>query len=184
MRRIDARRGTENFKALFPTEFELLTKNHQGGPKGPPIRSRVKRIESMFYKFLWNEKPDLIKKTKIIQDYASDGLQMVDLTSFIQSLKLSCLKRLINKTTAWTTIAKQEHIDPYKLFKCVSCFDCSPRWTAPAPGHANCQTRSVLGSDGGRRRPERSLPQATLGPAYQPAQGRTQVGERGGGTRR
>ena len=42
MRRIDARRGTEKFKALFPTEFELLTKNHQGGPKGPPpIRSRV-----------------------------------------------------------------------------------------------------------------------------------------------
>ena len=41
MRRIDARRGTENFKALFPTEFELLTKNHQGGPNGHPIRSRV-----------------------------------------------------------------------------------------------------------------------------------------------
>ena len=38
MRRIDARRGTENFKALFPTEFELLAKNQQGGggPFGPP----------------------------------------------------------------------------------------------------------------------------------------------------
>ena len=43
MRRIDARRGTENFKALFPTEFELLTKNHQGAQRPPPpIRSRVK----------------------------------------------------------------------------------------------------------------------------------------------
>ena len=31
MRRIDARRGTENFQALFPTEFESLTKKHQGG---------------------------------------------------------------------------------------------------------------------------------------------------------
>ena len=41
MRRIDARRGTENFKALLPTEFELLTKNHQEGPLAPPIRSRV-----------------------------------------------------------------------------------------------------------------------------------------------
>ena len=30
MRIIDARRGTENFKALFPTEFGLLTKTHQG----------------------------------------------------------------------------------------------------------------------------------------------------------
>ena len=42
MRRIDVRRGTENFKALFPTEFELCAKNQQGGPFGPPlIRSRV-----------------------------------------------------------------------------------------------------------------------------------------------
>ena len=33
---------TENFKALFPTEFELLAKNQQGGPFGPPlIGSRV-----------------------------------------------------------------------------------------------------------------------------------------------
>ena len=30
MRRIDARRGTKNFKPLFLTEFELLSKNHQG----------------------------------------------------------------------------------------------------------------------------------------------------------
>ena len=40
MRRIDARRGTENFKALFPTEFELLAKNQQGGPLGPPSSGR------------------------------------------------------------------------------------------------------------------------------------------------
>ena len=35
MRRIDARRGTKNFKALFPTEFELLAKNQQGGLWAP-----------------------------------------------------------------------------------------------------------------------------------------------------
>ena len=42
MRRIDARRGTQNFKALFPTEFELLTKNHQGAlwPPPPPPSGR------------------------------------------------------------------------------------------------------------------------------------------------
>ena len=39
MRRIDARRSTENFKALFPTEFELLAKNQQGGPLPPPPSS-------------------------------------------------------------------------------------------------------------------------------------------------
>ena len=40
MRRIDARRGTKNLKALSPTEFELLAKNQQGGPLGPPSSGR------------------------------------------------------------------------------------------------------------------------------------------------
>ena len=39
MRRIDARRGTENFKALFPTEFELLAKNQRGALWAPPPSS-------------------------------------------------------------------------------------------------------------------------------------------------
>ena len=43
MRRIDARRDTVNFKALFPSEFELLTKNHYGALWPAPIRSRDKR---------------------------------------------------------------------------------------------------------------------------------------------
>ena len=48
MRRIDARRGTENFKALFPTEFELLAKNQQGGgPLGPPSSGRGLKIAKM-----------------------------------------------------------------------------------------------------------------------------------------
>ena len=39
----------------------------------------------MFYKFLWNEKPDLIKRTKIIQDYASEDLKMLNLTSLFKA---------------------------------------------------------------------------------------------------
>ena len=46
MRTIDARRGTENFKALFKTEFELLTKNHNGGPLAPPSGSGLTQIRS------------------------------------------------------------------------------------------------------------------------------------------
>ena len=37
------RRGTENFKALFPTKFELLTKKNTGGPLGR-VNNTIKNL--------------------------------------------------------------------------------------------------------------------------------------------
>ena len=47
IRRIDAWRGTENFKVLFTAEFELLTKNHQGRTLNlpPPPSGRGLRVK-------------------------------------------------------------------------------------------------------------------------------------------
>ena len=47
------------------------------------------------FKFLWNEKPDKIKQTQIIQDYKQGGLKMIDIESFVAGLKASWIKRLI-----------------------------------------------------------------------------------------
>ena len=80
-----------------------------------PSDQYIKRIEGTLYKFLWNDKPDRIKRTKIVQSYKFDGLQMIDLTSFLHALKLSWLKRLFNSTAVWTDMAKSEHIDHVKL---------------------------------------------------------------------
>ena len=60
MRRIDARRGAEIFKALFLTKFELLTKKHQGAlAPPPPIRSRLnprrhRGVDATPLRFFWN----------------------------------------------------------------------------------------------------------------------------------
>ena len=50
-----------------------------------PSNKYIKRIEAILYNFLWNNKPDRIKRTKIVQSYEFDGLQMIDLASFIYS---------------------------------------------------------------------------------------------------
>ena len=209
MRRIDARRGTENFRALFPTEFELLAKNQQGGPFGPPlIRSRVnidkttcmtietlheheliskfnlkfvneikilgilmdrdaknvtdknlqlkmpmikteieqwkrrcltpigrisivkalllsklvhifialpnpsprytKELERLLFEFVSGQKKDKVIRTTLAQKHSKDGLSMVNVESFIKSLKLSWFKRLCTSNAEWTIIAAQE----------------------------------------------------------------------------
>ena len=80
-----------------------------------PSEKCVKSIEQKLFKFLWHNKPDRIKRMKVIQKYEYDGLEMVHLPSFIKSLKLSWIKRLINSTGIWTSMARLEQIDPFNL---------------------------------------------------------------------
>ena len=65
----------------------------------------------MLYSFLWKNRPDRIKGAKITQKYESNGLQMIDLTSFMHRFKLSRVKRLGHSTAVWKTLAEVEQID-------------------------------------------------------------------------
>ena len=58
-----ARRGTENFKALFPAKFELLAKNQQGSPLGPPsgrglMYTEANRKQKVSKQRKWNSLQD------------------------------------------------------------------------------------------------------------------------------
>ncbi len=46
------------------------------------------------YDFLWNGKPDKISRKLIIQTYENGGLKMIDIKSFINTLKASWITRL------------------------------------------------------------------------------------------
>ena len=46
------------------------------------------------YNFLWDGKPDKIKRETITQDYEHGGLKMTDIETFIWSLKAGWVKRL------------------------------------------------------------------------------------------
>ena len=50
----------------------------------------------MFYKYLWNNANDKIKRSVITQEYKYGGLKMIDLKYFMISLKATWLRRLIS----------------------------------------------------------------------------------------
>lgn len=80
-----------------------------------PSQAFIKKIERMLYGFLWNNKPDRIKRTKAVQKHKSDGLQMIDLTSFIHSLKITWLQRLVKSAADWIKAVDVQQLDPLKL---------------------------------------------------------------------
>ena len=68
-------------------------------PNPPP--ETIKLIQNIFYRFLWNNGPDKIKRTVITQGYECGGLRMINLEVFILSLKITWIRRLLLLNTKY-----------------------------------------------------------------------------------
>ena len=75
-----------------------------------PDKNIIKEINDKMFQFLWDGKPDKIKRNLIIQDYSKGGLKMVEIYSYINSLKIKCIKRILDKENKgnWREIYKKD----------------------------------------------------------------------------
>jgi hypothetical protein len=64
------------------------------------------------FNFLWDNKPDKIKRDIIIQDYKDGGLKRIDIEKFIKSLKSSWIKRILD--TSNNGVLKQIYLNKNK----------------------------------------------------------------------
>ena len=71
-----------------------------------PKKELLKKIENMFCKFIWNEKPDKIRRQFLANLYLEGELNMIDITPFISALKITLVRRLyVNAETPWASLA-------------------------------------------------------------------------------
>ena len=61
----------------------------------------AKQINTLFFKFLWNDCPDRIRRQVVTQAYAKGGLKMIDIDVYISSLKLSSIRRFFQSNANW-----------------------------------------------------------------------------------
>ena len=67
--------------------------------------SYIKQLESKFYHFLWEGKPDKIKRANITQTYVQGGLKMINLENFVKAMKCTWIRRLITgDCKQWITL--------------------------------------------------------------------------------
>ena len=74
-----------------------------------PPQNMIKEINSLFFKFIWNGAIDRIKRDVIIKDYQQGGLKMVKVESFMEALKVTWIRRCIQKETKWTKILTSQY---------------------------------------------------------------------------
>ena len=88
-------------KSLAPSKFVHL---FMGLPNPPGIL--VKRLNKLFYTFLWNSGPDRIKRKYIIKDIEKGGLRMVHIDNFITALKVTWLRKMItHPDCSWSSLS-------------------------------------------------------------------------------
>ena len=60
-----------------------------------PSDDTIKDISKILYSFIWNSKRDPIKRVRLCQTLRDNGLAMIDIESYIKSLKIKWIKRLL-----------------------------------------------------------------------------------------
>ena len=71
-----------------------------------PDHNFFKKANNIIYKFIWDNKPDKIKRSVLINDYSAGGTNLIHLESFAKSMKIFWVKKILNDTynTEWKTL--------------------------------------------------------------------------------
>ena len=75
------------------------------------------------YTFLWNGKPEKIKRKTLIQNYEKGGLKMIDIDRFIQAQKINWIKRLFEPNIK--TTLKEVYTQRLSKFGNALLFECN-----------------------------------------------------------
>ena len=87
-------------------------------PRPRPVASWIKRLETLFLKFIWGGKTDKITR-KTMQMDGERERRMININIFIKSLKLTWIRRLLIKDSEWSNlITETTHCKITHLFQC------------------------------------------------------------------
>ena len=82
-----------------------------------PPDELLKRLDKIFYKFLWNSGPDRISRNIMIRNEREGGLRMIQIRTFIKALKVTWFRRLLinPKNITWSSLSNIEFAKLFSL---------------------------------------------------------------------
>lgn len=86
-----------------------------------PPDSFIKQIERIIFNFIWSGKPDKVKRSTLIATIPNGGLNALHISSFINSLKCTWVKRYITDNTGSWKLFFDYHLKHYGkslIFQC------------------------------------------------------------------
>ena len=82
-----------------------------------PPEDLLKRLDKLFYKFIWNSGPDRISRNNMIRNEGEGGLRMIQIRTFIKAVKITWLRRLLinPKNILWSSLSNIEFANLFSL---------------------------------------------------------------------
>jgi hypothetical protein len=84
--------------------FILAKLNYIGQMLPNPSDEYLKEVNECIFKFIWNGKPDKIKRSQIIQDYCFGGVRVPHVSSHLNALKINWLRRVELGDEKWVQL--------------------------------------------------------------------------------
>ena len=82
-----------------------------------PNENMIKDIESIFFNFLWDKKPDKIKRETVYKDYSEGGLRMINTKIFITALKSTWVRKMITNNKKYLNFITSLYDKLYDFLK-------------------------------------------------------------------
>ena len=74
-----------------------------------PGKQFITDLMLLFYDFIWNGKKDKIKRKTLCKPLEEGGLNMIDVNVFIESLKVTWIRKLFKKDKCeWMALFKED----------------------------------------------------------------------------
>ena len=74
-----------------------------------PSQNIINELNSMFFRFVWNGGVDKVKRDVVIKDYKDGGSKMIKVETFIEALKITWIRRLIQRETKGTHLLNAQY---------------------------------------------------------------------------
>ena len=91
----------------------------------PRLESFLKTLNTILYNFLWNRKPDKIRRSTTALSHMQGGMKMIKIHHFDKALKTSWIKSLLfnhlalnafgNSISSWDALKAQTHLS-FRLY--------------------------------------------------------------------
>ena len=66
-----------------------------------PNKDFIKTVNDMIFKYVWGGKPDRIKRSQFVQNYENWGVEIPDMESHINALKINWIRRVLQGEKSW-----------------------------------------------------------------------------------
>ena len=66
-----------------------------------PSEQTIQKIKILAFKFIWQNKPDRIKREILTQTYLNGGIKMLNIQHFMTALKSTWIRRLFTTNAKW-----------------------------------------------------------------------------------